>query len=72
MKPGPIALTRMPWRASSWARHLVAIQTPALLTLYAPPDEGIFDMIEPRLTRLPPRPLATIQRATARFEKSTP
>jgi hypothetical protein len=33
MKPGPIALTRMPCVASSCARHFVSIQTPALLTL---------------------------------------
>ena len=33
MKPGPIALTRIPWVASSCARHFVSIQTPALLTL---------------------------------------
>jgi len=33
MKPGPIALTRIPWPASSCARHFVSIQTPALLTL---------------------------------------
>src|SRR5215468_6170696 len=72
MKPGPMALTRMPCGASSAARHLVSIHTPALLTLYAPPDEGIFDMIEPRLMMLPRRLLATIHRAAARFEYSTP
>ena len=68
MKPGPMALTRIPCGASSWARHFVSIQTPALLTLYAPPREGILDMIEPRLTMLPPRRLACIHRAAARFE----
>ena len=72
MKPGPMALTRIPWGASSWARHLVSIHTPALLTLYAPPREGILDMIEPRLTMLPPRRLACIQPAAARFEWKTP
>jgi hypothetical protein len=33
MKPGPIALTRIPLAASSCARHFVSIHTPALLTL---------------------------------------
>jgi hypothetical protein len=33
MKPGPMALTRIPCAASSWARHFVSIHTPALLTL---------------------------------------
>ena len=33
MNPGPMAFTRIPCGASSWARALVSIHTPALLTL---------------------------------------
>jgi hypothetical protein len=43
-----------------------------LLTLYAPPLDGMRDMIDPRFTMAPRRWFATIQRATAWSESSTP
>src|SRR5579863_3000286 len=73
MKPGPIALTVILLGASSTARTLLSIHTPALLTAYSPaPGVGSFAAPEAILMILPPLPALTISRATARSHRNTP
>ena len=66
-----MALTRMPWAPSSWARQRVIIQTAALEIEYTP-AVGRFDAIDASVTIDPPCPASIISCAARWHVRNTP